>query len=215
MEQSDSQAVKKLSGLERSALLMLGLGEQHAAEILRHMGPKEVQEIGLAMASLTHVTNSQMELVMQKFVGTIGEQTSLAMGSDQYIRNMLNSALGADKAGGIIDRILLGKNSKGLEQLKWMDARAIAELIRLEHPQIIATILVHLERDHASEILSLFPERLRNDTLLRIATLDSIQPMALRELNDVLAQLLSGGNNIRKAPMGGIRAAAEILNFIQ
>ena len=134
----DAQAVKNLTGLERSALLMLGLGEKHAAEILRHMGPKEVQEIGLAMASLSNVTNSQMELVMQKFVDAIGEQTSLGMGSDEYIRNMLTSALGSDKASGIIDRILLGRNSKGLEQLKWMDPRAIAELIRLEHPQIAA-----------------------------------------------------------------------------
>ena len=145
--------MQKLSGLERSALLMLGLGEQHAAEILRHMGPKEVQEIGLAMAGLTHVTNSQMELVMQKFVDTIGEQTSLGMGSDEYIRNMLTSALGADKASGIIDRILLGRNSKGLEQLKWMDPRAIAELIRLEHPQIIAIVLSFLDPDQAAGVL--------------------------------------------------------------
>ncbi|MGB5452936.1 MAG: flagellar motor switch protein FliG [Sedimenticolaceae bacterium] len=214
MEQSDSQAVKKLSGLERSALLMLGLGEQHAAEILRHMGPKEVQEIGLAMAGLTHVTNSQMELVMQKFVGTIGEQTSLGMGSDQYIRNMLNSALGADKAGGIIDRILLGKNSKGLEQLKWMDARAIAELIRLEHPQIIAIVLSFLDPDQAAGVLCEFPERVRTDVIMRVAALEGIQPAALQELDEILEKQFSGGNNVKSSALGGVKKAADILNFV-
>ncbi|MBT8430650.1 MAG: flagellar motor switch protein FliG [Gammaproteobacteria bacterium] len=215
MEQStDSQAVQKLSGLERSALLMLGLGEQHAAEILRHMGPKEVQEIGLAMAGLTQVTNSQMELVMQKFVGAIGEQTSLGMGSDQYIRNMLTTALGADKAGGIIDRILLGRNSKGLEQLKWMDARAIAELIRHEHPQIIAIVLSFLDPDQAAGVLSEFPERVRTDVIMRVASLDGIQPAALQELDEILEKQFSGGANVQSSSLGGIKKAADILNFV-
>ena len=215
MEQSsDSQAVQKLSGLERSALLMLGLGEQHAAEILRHMGPKEVQEIGLAMAGLTQVTNSQMELVMQKFVGAIGEQTSLGMGSDQYIRNMLTSALGADKAGGIIDRILLGRNSKGLEQLKWMDARAIAELIRVEHPQIIAIVMSFLDPDQAAGVLSEFPERVRTDVIMRVASLDGIQPAALQELDEILEKQFSGGANVQSSALGGIKKAADILNFV-
>jgi len=215
MDQStDSQAVQKLSGLERSALLMLGLGEQHAAEILRHMGPKEVQEIGLAMAGLTQVTNSQMELVMQKFVGAIGEQTSLGMGSDQYIRNMLTTALGADKAGGIIDRILLGRNSKGLEQLKWMDARAIAELIRHEHPQIIAIVLSFLDPDQAAGVLSEFPERVRTDVIMRVASLDGIQPAALQELDEILEKQFSGGANVQSSALGGIKKAADILNFV-
>ncbi|MBT8429154.1 MAG: flagellar motor switch protein FliG, partial [Gammaproteobacteria bacterium] len=211
---TDSQAVQKLSGLERSALLMLGLGEQHAAEILRHMGPKEVQEIGLAMAGLTQVTNSQMELVMQKFVGAIGEQTSLGMGSDQYIRNMLTTALGADKAGGIIDRILLGRNSKGLEQLKWMDARAIAELIRHEHPQIIAIVMSFLDPDQAAGVLSEFPERVRTDVIMRVASLDGIQPAALQELDEILEKQFSGGANVQSSSLGGIKKAADILNFV-
>ena len=210
----DAQAVKNLSGLERSALLMLGLGEKHAAEILKHMGPKEVQEIGLAMASLSNVTNSQMELVMQKFVDAIGEQTSLGMGSDEYIRNMLTSALGADKAGGIIDRILLGRNSKGLEQLKWMDPRAIAELIRLEHPQIIAIVLSFLDPDQAAGVLSQFPERLRTDVIMRVATLDGIQPAALQELDEILEKQFSGAQNVKSSSLGGIKKAADILNFV-
>jgi len=215
MEQNaDAQVVKNLSGLQRSALLMLGLGEQHAAEILRHMGPKEVQEIGLAMASLSHVTNSQMELVMQKFVGAIGEQTSLGMGADEYIRNMLTSALGADKASGIIDRILLGRNSKGLEQLKWMDPRAIAELIRVEHPQIIAIVMSFLEPDQAASVLAEFSERVRTDVIMRVATLDGIQPAALQELDEILEKQFSGGNNVKSSALGGVKKAADILNFV-
>ena len=202
---SDSQAVQNLSGLERSALLMLGLGEQHAAEILRHMGPKEVQEIGLAMAGLANITNSQMELVMQKFVGAIGEQTSLGMGSDQYIRNMLTSALGAEKAGGVIDRILLGRNSKGLEQLKWMDARAIAELIRVEHPQIIAIVMSFLDPDQAAGVLAEFPEKMRTDVIMRVASLDGIQPAALQELDEILEKQFSGGANVQSSALGGVK----------
>ncbi len=215
MEQNpDAQVVRALSGVERSALLMLGLGEQHAAEILRHMGPKEVQEIGLAMAGLNNVTNSQMELVMQKFVDAIGEQTSLGMGSDEYIRNMLTSALGADKASGIIDRILLGRNSKGLEQLKWMDSRAIAELIRLEHPQIIAIVMSFLDPDQAAGVLAEFPERVRTDVIMRVATLDGIQPSALQELDEILEKQFSGGSNVKSSALGGVKKAADILNFV-
>jgi flagellar motor switch protein FliG len=193
---------------------MLGLGEQHAAEILRHMGPKEVQEIGLAMAGLSNITNSQMELVMQKFVGTIGEQTSLGMGSDQYIRNMLTSALGAEKAGGVINRILLGRNSKGLEQLKWMDARAIAELIRVEHPQIIAIVMSFLDPDQAAGVLAEFPEKMRADVIMRVASLDGIQPAALQELDEILEKQFSGGANVQSSALGGVKKAADILNFV-
>jgi flagellar motor switch protein FliG len=127
---------------------------------------------------------------------------------------VLTKALGSDKAANLIERILHGGDTSGIEGLKWMDAASVAELIKNEHPQIIATILVHLERDQASEILSLFTERLRNDVVLRIATLDGIQPSALKELNDVLTKLLSGANNLKKSVMGGVRAAAEILNYV-
>ena len=213
-DNADVQAIQNLTGVERSALLMLGLGEKHAAEILRHMGPKEVQEIGLAMAGLSQITNSQMELVMQNFVDAIGEQTSLGMGADEYIRNMLTSALGADKASGIIDRILLGRNSKGLEQLKWMDPRAIAELIRLEHPQIIAIVMSFLDPDQAAGVLSEFPERVRTDVVMRVATLDGIQPAALQELDEILEKQFSGASNVKSSSLGGVKKAADILNFV-
>ncbi len=201
-------------GLKKSAILLMSLGEQEAASVLKFLSPKEVQKLGTAMSTLSNVTQLEVENVIDEFNAQASGRTALGQDASEYIRKVLTNALGDEKAANLIDRILHGGDTSGIEGLKWMDAPSIVELIRNEHPQIIATILVHLERDQASEILSLFPERLRNDTILRIATLDSIQPDALRELNDVLAKLLSGSANIRKAPMGGVRAAAEILNFV-
>ncbi|MET0065668.1 MAG: flagellar motor switch protein FliG [Candidatus Thiodiazotropha sp.] len=210
----DTPQKLQIRGVERSAILLLALGEKDAAEILRHMGPKEVQDVGLAMATLTNVSTDQMEAVMHEFVTTLETQTALGLGSDEYIRNMLTSALGEDKAGGVIDRILLGRNSKGLEQLKWMDPRAIAELIRLEHPQIIAIVLSFLESDQAAQVVSQFPERVRTDVIMRIATLDGIQPVALQELDEILEKQFSGATNVKSSSLGGVKTAAEILNML-
>lgn len=206
---------KNLSGVERAAILMLALGEKDAASILSHMGPKEVQELGLAMANMNNVSTEKMESVMHSFVDTLRSQTSLGVDSDEYIRNVLNNALGKDKAGGVIDRILLGRNSKGLEQLKWMDPRSVAELIRLEHPQIIAIVLSFLDSDQAAEVLSEFPERVRPDIIMRIATLDGIQPAALQELDEILDKQFSGASNVKSSSLGGIKTAANILNLIE
>lgn len=201
-------------GLTKSAILLMALGEDEAAEVFKYLGPREVQKIGSAMANLKTVTRDEIKDVIGEFCTQAAEQSTLALGSSDYIRSVLKKALGDDKSAGVIDRILQTGDTSGIEGLKWMSAGAVAELIRNEHPQIIATILVHLERDQASEILAQFTERTRNDVLLRIATLDGIQPAALQELNDVLTKLLAGGKNIKNAPMGGIRTAAEILNFL-
>ncbi len=201
-------------GIKKSAILLMSLGETEAANVFKYLSPKEVQKLGSAMSTLNNVTRNEIENVLNEFNKEASEKTALGDDSNAYIRKVLTNALGDEKAANLIDRILHGGDTSGIESLKWMDAPSIAELIKNEHPQIIATILVHLERDQASEILSLFTERLRNDTLLRIATLDSIQPDALRDLNDVLIKLMSGSNNVRKAPMGGVRTAAEILNFM-
>ena len=204
----------KLKGVDRAAILLLALGEADAAAILTHMGPKEVQELGLAMAGMTNVRTESMETVMRSFVDTLRDQTSLGVDSDEYIRNVLTKALGADKAGGVIDRILLGRNSKGLEQLKWMDPRAIAELIRLEHPHIIAIVMSFLDPDQAAGVLSEFPDRVRTDVIMRVATLDGIQPAALQELDEILEKQFSGGSNVKSSALGGVKKAADILNFV-
>ena len=201
-------------GLTRSAILLMSLGEAQAAEVMKHLGPREVQKLGQTMARLKDISREQIEQVLDAFRTEAEERTTLGVGSDDYVRAVLTRALGSDKAAAIIDRILQGGDTSGIEGLKWMDSPSVAELIKNEHPQIIATILVHLDRDQAAEVMTSFTERLRNDVVLRIATLDGIQPNALRELNDVLTKLLSGSDNIKKSPMGGVRAAAEILNFL-
>ncbi|BAN68950.1 flagellar motor switch protein FliG [endosymbiont of unidentified scaly snail isolate Monju] len=177
--------------------------------------PRRYRRSAWRCPPLSNITNSQMELVMHEFVEAIGEQTSLGMGSDEYIRNMLTKALGSDKASGVIDRILLGRNSKGLEQLKWMDPRAIAELIRYEHPQIIAIVMSFLDPDQAAGVLAEFHDpRVRNDVIMRIATLEGIQPNALQELDKILERQLEGNTNIKSSALGGVKKAADILNFV-
>lgn len=192
----------------------MSLGEDGAAEVFKHLAPREVQKLGKAMAELRNITHEKINFVVDAFRSEAGDQVIGGMASDEYIRNVLKKALGDDRAVGLIERILHGGDTSGIEGLKWMDSAGVADLIKNEHPQIIATILVHLDRDQASEILSHFTERLRNDVVLRIATLDGIQPAALRELNDVLTTLLSGNDNLKKTRMGGVQTVAEILNFI-
>ncbi|PCJ88927.1 MAG: flagellar motor switch protein FliG [Thiotrichaceae bacterium] len=203
-----------VSGPERAAIFMMSLGEKNAAEVLKHMAPRDVQKLGLVMSSLSNVSNEKVESVVAQFVDTANAQSGVGVDSDEYIKNMLNNALGEDKAGGIIDRILVGKNSKGLESLKWMDPRAVAEVVKNEHPQIIAIVLSYLESDHAAEILHHLPERARSDVLMRIATLDGVPPAALQELNEVLENQFSGSNNVQNSGVGGVKTAADILNFM-
>ncbi len=201
------------NGIHKGAVLMLALGADEAAEVMKYLGPREVQKLGAAMSTMKAIQSEELVSVLSEFRGETEKNTSLGLDSDEYIRDVLTKALGDDKASSLLNRILGTRDSSGIESLKWMDAQSVADLVRNEHPQIIATILVHLERDQASEVLNHFTERLRNDCVLRIATLDGVQPAALRELNEVLTKLLTGNESLKKKPMGGIRAAAEILNF--
>ncbi|MBK6631495.1 MAG: flagellar motor switch protein FliG [Betaproteobacteria bacterium] len=200
-------------GITKSAMLLLTLGEDEAAEVLKHLGPREVQKLGAAMATLKSVPRDLVEAVVNEFHEET-QRGAPVTADEEYIRGMLTKALGDDRAANLISRILQGGDTAGIESLKWMDAPTVAELIKNEHPQIIATILVHLEFDQSGDILKYFTERLRNDVLLRIATLDGVQPTALQELNEALTRILSGSSNVKKTAMGGVRTAAEILNFV-
>jgi flagellar motor switch protein FliG len=201
-------------GVHRAAVLLMTLGEEASAEVLRLLGPREVQKLGMEMSRLSTIPRDEVAAVVTEFREESERQDGITTDSDEYIRKVLTRALGNDKAMALLDRILTNNDNSGIESLKWMDPSAVAELIRNEHPQIIATILVHLEPDQASEILKNFPERQRNDVMLRIATLEGVQPSALRDLNDVLTQLLTGGERVKKTSMGGINVAADILNFL-
>ncbi len=207
-------ASQESEGVERAAILLLSLGQDEAAEILKNLGPKEVQKLGHAMAALKQVPRERVEKVIDEFTDQSAKGAPVAV-DNEAIKAMLTKALGDDRAANLINRIMQGGDTAGIEGLKWMDAPTVADMIRNEHPQIIATILVHLEFDQVGEVLKGFTERLRNDVLLRIATLDGVQPTALHELNEAMMRILAGASgNVKKAAMGGIRHAAEILNFV-
>lgn len=205
----------KLSGAERAAVLLMSLGEQDAAEVLKHMSPKEVQKIGEAMATMANVPKDSVSEVLGDFCDAVDEHTDLGIGNEDYLRSVLTNALGEDKARNVIDRILLGRHSKGLDALKWMEPRAIADMIRLEHPQIIAIVLSYLEQDQAADVLANLPENMRVDIVMRIASLDGIQPSAIHELDDMLEKQFSGNSdNIKTSAVGGLKTAANIMNFL-
>jgi len=200
--------------LQRCAILMMSLGEDSAAEVFKYLTAREVQLVGSAMASLTQVTRNDVDKVLEDFRQEADQFMAVTVGSDEYIRTVLTKALGNDRAAGLIEDILEASDtSNGIDALNWLDANSVAELISDEHPQIIATILVHLERDRASAVLALLDERVRNDVVLRIATFGGVQPTALHELTDVLNEMLSG-QGAKRSKMGGVRAAAELINYL-
>jgi flagellar motor switch protein FliG len=209
---AQDRPISKLSKVDQAAVLLMTLGESDAAEVLKHMGPKEVQRIGTSMSSLANIEQHEVEIVLTGFLDEVRTLTGLGMGADSYIRNMLVTALGEDKANGLIDRILLGGNTTGLDTLKWMEARSVADIIRNEHPQIQAIVLAYLDSDQSAEILSYFPEKVRLDIMMRVAALDTVQPSALQELNDILEKQFSGSASSQTKAMGGYKVAAEIMN---
>ncbi|WP_456267377.1 flagellar motor switch protein FliG [Kushneria sp. AK178] len=200
-------------GIERSAILMMALDDDSAAEIFKYMSQREVQKVGLAMAGLSQLTTERLMEVLRQFEVEAEELGGLNLQSDDHIRSVLVKALGEERASSLLEDIFETNNDSGIDALNLMEPSVVSEMIRDEHPQIIATIMVHLERHQASEVLSLFDEGLRNDVVLRIATFSGVQPAALQELTEVLSGLLDG-QNLKRSKMGGVRTAAEILNLM-
>ncbi len=201
-------------GLNDAAIMLMSLGEEEAAEVFKHLSPKEVQKLGETIARMKSVSREKVDEVINRFSNDAAAQSLLVSDTGNYVRSVLKRALGDDKAALLIDRILQGGDVSGIESLKWMDPLSVAELLRNEHPQIIAAILVHLDPDQASAILVQLSERQRGEVLLRVATLEGIQPTALKDLNEVLFKVLAGGDKIRKSSLGGIKSAAEIINLL-
>ena len=205
-----------LSKVEMAAILLMTLGEDGAAKVLQHMGPKEVQRVGSAMAALKNVRNDQVQQVMSSMIEEVENQTGLGIGSENYIKDTLVKALGVDKAGGLIDRIMFGGNTTGLDTLKWMDPRSVSDIIRYEHPQIQAIVIAYLDPDQSAQVLGHFPDpRVRQDLIMRVAALDTVQPAALQELNDILETQFAGSSSVQSSAMGGLKVAAEIMNNIE
>ncbi|MEX0737922.1 MAG: flagellar motor switch protein FliG [Pseudohongiella sp.] len=205
-------SARNVSSLERAAILLMSMGEKDAAEVLKQMGPKEVQKVGAAMSALKSVSQDTVSSVLNLFLAECGAQSGLGVGSENYIRNMLTEALGEERARGFLDRILLGGSSSGINSLKWMDPRSVADVIRQEHPQIQAVVLSYLEPDQSANILGNFPEKVRLEIMMRIAALESVQPEALKELNLILEKQFSGKGSNPSTSIGGRKTAAEIMN---
>jgi flagellar motor switch protein FliG len=201
-------------GLQDAAVLLMSLGENEAAEVFKHLAPKEVQKLGEAIARTKSITRDRVDEVIDRFTTDAADQSLIVTDSGDYVRSVLRLALGEDKAALLIDRILQGGDVSGIESLKWMDPVSVAELVRNEHPQILAAILVHLDYDQAAAVLKLLGDRQRNEVMLRIATMEGIQPTALKDLNEVLFKVLSGGDKVRKASLGGVKTAAEMINLL-
>ncbi len=212
---SDDETLRLLSGTQKCAILMLLLGEDEASEILKNLSPREVQQLGSAMYSVADVDQRTVNLVLDEFLSIIKAQTSIGLGADTYIRRMLTKALGEDKAGSILTRITPSSSAKGIEILQWMDARSIAEMIENEHPQIIGLIVAHLDYAIAADVLILLPEDIQHEVLHRIATLDSVQPEAIEQLERVMQLQFQANTSLRASKIGGVKAAAKIMNFTQ
>jgi flagellar motor switch protein FliG len=214
-DQEQENALQLLSGTQKCAILMLLLGEDEAAEILKNLSPREVQQLGSAMYSVADVDQKTVNLVLDEFLSIIKAQTSIGLGADAYIRRVLVKALGDDKAGSILTRITPSSSAKGIDILQWMDARSIAEMIEGEHPQIIGIIIAHLDYAVAADVLVLLPDDLQHEVIQRVATLDSVQPEAIEQLERVMQLQFQANTSLRASKVGGIKAAAKIMNFTQ
>lgn len=200
---------------DRAAILLLAVGMDKASNVLKQMNSREVQTIVTAMSQVSDISVTLIEEVLEEFINDSKSATPLGMNSDDYIRTVLVNALGAERASGILDRIFQSTGpSKGIDQLKWLDTRSIADIIRDEHPQIIATLLSLMEPEQAGEVMMHFPAAIRPDLLMRVATMQGIQPQALRELDLVMERQLTGSDNVKSTALGGIDTAASILNFM-
>ena len=206
---------EELTGTQKSAILMMLVGEDEATEILKNLSPREVQHLGTAMYSVQGLDQDTVNQVLDEFLAIIKEQTSLGLGAGNYIRNVMTRALGDERAESVLSRITPTNTERPIEILDWMDARSIAELIADEHPQIVALVISYLDAGLGADVLGLLPEEAQAEVIRRIATLKTVGPDALRELEDVMQRKFKANTSLRATQVGGIDAAARIMNFTQ
>lgn len=210
----DSEFIS-MTSTEQAAIIMLLLGEQQASDIIKYLNPREVQALGSAMMSVADIPQESVNAVLDDFVQTIKKQTNLGLGTNEYVETVFKRALGEDKASTVLGRILPGASSKGLEILRWMDPRAITDMISGEHPQVIAIILSVLEYDIAADVLNFLPAEKRAEILQRVANLESVQPSAMEELERIMKQQFSNNSSAKSSSFGGVKTAAKIMNFVK
>ncbi len=210
-----ASAANEIPGTQRAAILLMSLGEQDAANVLKQLDARDVQKLGIAMAELRQVSRDQMSTVLDKFIGVADAKASIASGSQDYVRRVLTQAVGKQKADLLIDRVSTGKPGQGIESLKWMEAKSVAQIIGAEHPQIGALVLANLEPEQSAAILPLLPEEMRTDVLLRIAALNEVPQSALNELDQLVEKQASTAQPVVSRQIGGARTVANILNAME
>ena len=213
-EDNSGYDVAKLEGVDKAAILLLSLSEEDAAQILKHLEPKQVQKLGSAMAKVDDMTQPKITAVHKHFIEEIQNYSTIGFQSQDFVKRALTAALGEDKAANLIDQIMMGSGAKGLDSLKWMDSKQVASIIRNEHPQIQTIVMSYLEPEQSAEILSQFPEKVRLDLLMRVANLEEVQPAALQELNEIMEKQFAGQAGAQAAKMGGLKSAADIMNYL-
>jgi len=204
-----------MNGTERAALLLMTLGEKEAAEVLKYMGTKEVQELGIAMASLKNVTRDQAGNVLDIFITDVEDQTALGVNTEGYVRKLLGNAFGDSKAEAFIERIMVGDDAKGLDALKWMSSQEVVSIVEDEHPQIMAIVIAYLEPGQAAEVIEKLPEEIRSDILMRVARLSDVQQSALAEIENLIASKSTNKTRTTTRKVGGDKVAAEIINALK
>lgn len=209
------QIAQEMNGTQRAALLLMTLGEQEAAEVLRYMGPQEVQALGMAMASLHNVSRADADFVLDGFITDVEDQTALGVDTEAYVRKILSNAFGPTKANTFIDRIMTGDDAKGLDALKWMSSREVLEIVKDEHPQIIAIVLSYLDSGQAGEVVEELAEEIRADILMRVAGLSDIQQSALAEIENLIASKSTDAGGGATSKVGGDKVAADIVNALK
>jgi flagellar motor switch protein FliG len=205
----------ELAGTQRAAILLMSLGEQDAANVLKQLDAREVQKLGIAMAELKEVSREQMTSVLDKFIGVADSRANIASGSQDFVRRVLTQAVGKQKTDMLLDRVTAGQTGQGIEALKWMEAKAVAQIISGEHPQIAAIVLSHLEPEQSAAILPLLPADLRTEVLMRIATLNEVPQSALTELDQLVEKQASATPSAPLRRIGGARTVANILNAME
>jgi len=203
-----------MDGIERAAILLLSMGEKNASEVLKHLEPRQVQKVGMAMSTMSSVNKVKMQSVLTDFISAIEDQSSLTVDTEHYLRTVLIEALGEEKATPFIDRIIVSDQDSGLNRLKWLDGRLIADVIRNEHPQIIATILIHLDSEQSAEVVSYFSAEKRAEVLLRMCNIDTVKPEAISELGQIIEKQFTGQKIGKTASIGGIKSVADVINFL-
>ena len=202
-----------ITSTQRAAVLMLLLGEEQAAEIIKYLNPKEVQALGAAMVQVANFSQEAVNFVLDEFVEHLKKQNNVSIGGADYVEKVMRLALGDDKAASVLGRIMPGQGTKGLDILSWTDARGIADMIRGEHPQVVAIILSLLESEVAADVLTYLPPDVRPEVIQRVASLDTVQPSAMAELEAIMKQQFSKNASAQSSSFGGIKAAAKIMNL--